>query len=89
MNLWGFHPRIFPVLHEALGESDECTTGGTEMLLPEVIAELVKTGRDHVHVVATSSRCIGITNPDDFELVRDELAVLPAASPRIEASQHA
>lgn len=89
MNLWGFHPRIFPALYEALGESDECNAGNTEMLLPEVIAELVSSGRDHVHVVATSSRCIGITNPDDFELVRDELAVLPGSGARVEASQHA
>ena len=89
MNLWGFHPRIFAALHEALGESDECNSGNTEMLLPEVIADLVASTRDHVHVVSTSSRCIGITNPDDFELVRDELAVLPGETSRVEASQPA
>jgi CTP:molybdopterin cytidylyltransferase MocA len=89
MNLWGFHPRIFSALHAALDESDECTAGNTEMLLPEVIADLVASGRDHVHVVATTSRCIGITNPDDFDLVRDELAVLPEFAPRVEAPQHA
>ena len=88
MNLWGFHPRIFDELHLALGESDACNSGRT-VLLPEVIGDLVTSGADKVHVVATTSRCIGITNPDDFELVHDELSVLPSFSSRLGASQRA
>jgi len=87
MNLWGFHPRIFEELHLALGERDEHSSAKAELLLPEVIGELVTSGADEVHVVSTTSRCIGITNPDDFELVRDELAVLPSFTSRFEASQ--
>lgn len=89
MNLWGFHPRIFDELHVALGEQDASDGAQKEVLLPEVIGGLVTTGNDKVHVVRTTSRCIGITNPDDFALVRDELAVLPSFTSRFEASQRA
>ncbi len=72
MNLWGFGPRIFDDLEEALSFDD---FESTELLLPEVVGALVTSGRDEVTVVNTASRCIGITSPDDLALVQDELAV--------------
>jgi len=74
MNLWGFHPRIFVELEAALAERED---DGGELLLPDVVARLISSGKDHVHVAHTDSRCIGITNPEDFALVQDELALAP------------
>jgi NDP-sugar pyrophosphorylase family protein len=76
MNLWGFHPRVFAELEAALARS-EAIESDDELLLPDVVAELISSGRDRVHVVRTESRCIGITNPEDFALVQDELSVSP------------
>jgi hypothetical protein len=78
MNLWGFHQRVFTELEAALArialtEPDP----DAELLLPDVVAELITSGKDRVHVVRTESRCIGITNPEDFALVQDELSVSP------------
>jgi len=80
MNLWGFHPRIFTELEAALADRD---ADDGELLLPDVVAEVITSGKDRVHVVETESRCIGITNPEDFALVQDELALAPLeASPK-------
>jgi hypothetical protein len=77
MNLWGFHPRVFDELEAALASNEANETNDTELLLPDVVADLITSGRDRVHVVRTESRCIGITNPEDFALVQDELSVSP------------
>jgi GTP:adenosylcobinamide-phosphate guanylyltransferase len=77
MNLWGFHPRVFAELEAALAETASTATADDELLLPDVVAAMISSGRDRVHVVRTESRCIGITNPEDFALVQDELALLP------------
>jgi hypothetical protein len=77
MNLWGFHPRMFTELQDALAQSASPEDSDDELLLPEVVATMISSGRDRVHVVRTESRCIGITNPEDFALVQDELTVTP------------
>ena len=77
MNLWGFHPRVFTELEDALMRSASIEPSDEELLLPDVVAAMISSGRDRVHVVRTESRCIGITNPEDFALVQDELALAP------------
>jgi GTP:adenosylcobinamide-phosphate guanylyltransferase len=77
MNLWGFHPRIFAELQAALLASQPDVADDSELLLPDVVAELITSGKDRVHVVRTASRCIGITNPEDFALVQEELSIAP------------
>jgi MobA-like NTP transferase domain len=76
MNLWGFHPRVFTELEDALSQIAS-EPNDVELLLPDVVAGLITSGRDRVHVVRTESRCIGITNPEDFALVQDELSISP------------
>lgn len=76
MNLWGFHPRVFAELESALAKMAS-EPDDTELLLPDVVAGLISSGRDRVYVVRTESRCIGITNPEDFALVQDELSISP------------
>ncbi|HEY5274758.1 MAG TPA: NTP transferase domain-containing protein [Acidimicrobiales bacterium] len=77
MNLWGFHPRVFAELEDALAKSAATEPDDAELLLPDVVAALIASGRDRVHVARTESRCIGITNPEDFALVKDELSISP------------
>lgn len=83
MNLWGFRPDALEMLAEARAAAP---SGGeaTEILLPEVIGDLV-TGRapasptgapcpPKVMATVAPGRCIGVTHPEDVELVRAELA---------------
>lgn len=74
MNLWGFHPRLFEELAVAVDEFDPETAPRPELLLPDVVGDLVTTGRDHVHVVETANRCIGVTHREDIAIVREQVA---------------
>jgi choline kinase len=82
MNLWGFQPSILDELAAAVESGREQTAGGAELLLPDLIGDLVASGRARVRAVATQARCIGITHPDDLDLVRREVAAELAASER-------
>jgi hypothetical protein len=79
MNLWGFSPGIFAQLESALASFDPesvPTEEGKppELLLPSVVGELVAAGQARVKVVMTKGRCIGITHPDDLDLVREMIS---------------
>jgi hypothetical protein len=71
MNLWGFTPAFHKTLQAAMaaatGASEEA-----EVLLPEVVAASLATSR--FSVLPASGRCIGVTHPDDLELVQGDLA---------------
>ena len=81
MNLWGFHARILDHLTEAVARFDPERAPRPELLLPDVVGSLLEDGRDSVHVLDTSARCIGITHREDIAIVRDELA--------LDAAEHA
>ncbi len=74
MNLWGFHTRLFGELDEAVAAFDPDTAERPELLLPDVVGRLVRSGQDDVHVVETANRCIGITHREDIAIVRSEVA---------------
>jgi len=74
MNLWGFHPRIFDELADAVAAIDSSCSTRPELLLPDVVGALVARGDDEVHVVETSNRCIGVTHREDLDIVRGEVA---------------
>ena len=80
MNLWGFHHRVFAQLEEAVCGFDPHTAVRKELLLPDVMNTLVRSGADDVHVVGTSARCIGVTHQEDLPLVRAEVAATSSAS---------
>jgi hypothetical protein len=82
MNLWGFHPRLFDRLAEALEVFHPETAARSELLLPDVIGHLVATGTDRVQVLSTSSRCMGITSAADLPILQGELALTAEARPR-------
>jgi hypothetical protein len=81
MNLWGFHPRLFHHLAEALEVFHPETAARSELILPDVIGHLVATGTDRVQVVATSSRCMGLTSAADLPILQGELAVAAESRP--------
>ena len=86
MNLWGFRPRILESLRDAVTIFAERTAGvpldadgkPPECLLPDVIGALVNSSEDAVEVVHTAGRCLGLTHPDDLELLGPELERRPA-----------
>jgi MobA-like NTP transferase domain len=71
MNLWGFTPAFHRTLEAAMaaatGASEEA-----EVLLPEVVGQSLTT--NPFTVLPAAGRCIGVTHPDDLELVQVELA---------------
>ncbi len=79
MNLWGMQPVMLDRLKRALDEFDPPppppdAEKPPELLLPEVVGRLVRSGEEQVKVHETSASCIGITHPDDLEFVRKSLA---------------
>jgi hypothetical protein len=75
MNLWGFDPLMWDVAAEAMAAATDASEDA-EVLLPELVGQVVAGGGplSRVEVLATTSRCLGVTHPDDLALVRDELA---------------
>jgi hypothetical protein len=82
MNLWGFHPRIFHHLAEALEAFHPETAARPELLLPDVIGHLVALGADRVQVLSTTCRCMGITSRGDLPILQSELALTGEDRPR-------
>jgi hypothetical protein len=81
MNLWGFYPRLFDHLADALDTFHPETAARSELLLPDVVGHLVATTTDSVRVIPTPGRCIGITSRADLPLLQDELALAEDARP--------
>lgn len=79
VNLWGFSPGMRKVLEETMAAA-EAVSEEAEVLLPEMVGDLVAgrgpldPGAGRFRVLPTESRCIGVTHPDDLELVQRELA---------------
>jgi hypothetical protein len=77
MNLWGFRPTMWPLLHRAMDEHD--FDESAEVLLPIVVGNLLKKSQMRFDVLTTNSRCIGVTHADDLPLaqflVREEIKI--------------
>ncbi len=87
MNLFGFRPRLFDELDEAVRRFDPETAVRPELLLPDVVGSLVGPGSDQVAVVTTENRCIGITHREDVAIVRDEIVRESAHLEALRAAQ--
>ena len=74
MNLWGFQPSIWPLMHRAMAQYRD---GDPEVLLPTFVAEAMAHDGIVVDALLTSSRCIGVTHAEDLPLaqflVREEI----------------
>lgn len=76
MNLWCFDPSVMPAFQERWESfyAVHADEPKSECQLPTVVGELMADGRLTVKVVASPEQWIGITNPDDFEMVKSALA---------------
>lgn len=87
MNLWGFGTDMLGHLREAMERATDASEDA-EVLLPEVVGSLVAPGPGgapaaaRFAVLRATGRCIGVTHPDDLELVRAELAQWVGAGER-------
>lgn len=75
MNLWGFQPNIWPLMHRAVLEHD--FEASPEVLLPTFVAGVMERDGLVFSVLETKSRCIGVTHAEDLPLaqflVREEI----------------
>lgn len=75
MNLWGFQPSIWPLMHRAM--EDHEADVDPEVLLPTFVAEAMERDGLVVNALTTGSRCIGVTHAEDLPLaqflVREEI----------------
>lgn len=74
MNLWAFDARVWTVLADAMAAASDASEDH-EVLLPELVGRLVAEGGElgTFAVLETTSRCLGVTHPDDLEVVKAEL----------------
>ncbi|MBE2179450.1 MAG: NTP transferase domain-containing protein [Chthoniobacterales bacterium] len=80
MNFWGFTPRIFPLLEQALSRflSAHAGSGKTECYLPTAVAEMIAGEEATVRVLPSSSDWFGVTYKDDRPRVTDSIRRLVA-----------
>ncbi len=75
MNLWGFQPAIIPLMHDALEHHDFAVE--KEIQLSTFVGSILHRTPHRFDVLATRSRCIGVTHADDLPLaqilVREEI----------------
>ena len=70
MNLWGFTPAFHKTLQAAMDAAADASEEA-EVLLPEVVAQSL--GTNSFTVLPAGGKCVGVTHPDDLELVQAEL----------------
>jgi len=68
MNLWGFQPEIWSLMHREMDEHD--FNESPEVLLPVLVGGLLKTTAMRFSVLPTISRCIGVTHAEDLPLAQ-------------------
>ena len=68
MNLWGFQAPVRPLLERYLATFDFTTSA--EALLPVFVGSILHHYPLRFDVVPTTSRCVGVTHPDDLALVQ-------------------
>jgi len=78
MNVWGFTPVLFKYLKDLFVEflHDEGNELKSEYLIPSVVNDLIKSGREDVHVLRSASSWFGVTYKDDRPFVMGEIQKL-------------
>lgn len=69
MNLWGFQPSIFEEMHACVARHD--FEREKEVQLSVLVGELLAASQTRFDVLATESRCIGVTHPSDLPLAQE------------------
>jgi len=76
MNLWGFTPKILPLLTDAFAafSAGGRIAAGEELFLPSVLGRhLGPSGGLDVTVLVSDDHCLGVTHPDDVPLLQATL----------------
>ena len=78
MNVWGFTPVLFKYLKDLFVEflHDEGNELKSEYLIPSIVNDLIKSGREDVHVLRSASSWFGVTYKDDRPFVMGEIQKL-------------
>ncbi|MEI8403921.1 MAG: NTP transferase domain-containing protein [Actinomycetes bacterium] len=79
MNLWGFAAPMWSIFADAMTAATDASEDA-EVLLPEVVGRIVDGSlavesprMAEFHVLATESRCVGVTHPGDLEVVQRDI----------------
>ncbi len=74
MNLWGFSPRIFPLLQQQFDAfMHNCDIMQDEIILSTVINNLIESEKLLIRVLETSEKWVGMTYRQDLPKVREFL----------------
>ena len=78
MNMWGFMPSLFDYLEEGLKKflEENKSSLKAEYFLPNLIDELIRTGKVNLPVLQTDEKWFGMTYQEDREMVTARLAEL-------------
>ena len=78
MNVWGFTPVLFKYLKDMFVEflHEEGNELKSEYLIPSIVNDLIKSGREDVHVLRSASSWFGVTYKDDRPFVMGEIQKL-------------
>ena len=67
MNYWGFHPSIFAHIEEGLHEfmKQNNTNPTAEYYIPEIVTDMIVSGKMNVEVIPTNDNWFGVTYKED------------------------
>ena len=68
MNLWGFQPAMWPILHNEMVIHDFAAE--PEAQLPVLVGKILHHVPLRFDVLPTTSHCVGVTHADDLPLVQ-------------------
>lgn len=74
-NIFALHPKVVDLLLEVLNRFKQEHEGNrnAEALLPNDISSIIEQGKIKMKVYATPDKWMGVTNPEDEEVVREQL----------------
>lgn len=75
MNIFALQPEVLPLLKTALDnfKKEHANDRKKECLLPHELSQLIEHYKIKMRILTTPDPCIGITNPEDEEKVREQL----------------
>ncbi len=75
MNFWGFTPKIFEYLNNGFKEflDNSRTDLDSEFLIPTIINDLIKDGKEKIRVLNSDSKWFGVTYLEDKRYVIEQI----------------
>jgi hypothetical protein len=82
MNLWGFQPAMWPILHNEMDTHD--FSAQPEALLPVLVGKILHHVPLRFDVLPTVSRCVGVTHAEDLPIVQADVRLQVSTGERPE-----